>query len=211
MWRCGNLYGKKAVKMNKTGSRYFLTAKRMDETFLQILEKKDYEYITVKEICSLAGVNRSTFYLHYETINDLLEETVESIFQQFTDHMEMNTNRFIEKINTCAKEELYLITPEYLIPYLKFIQENQNIFHIAFLKTKVLTMDEAYKSMMKYVLHPILDRYSVPEKERDYVMQFYVNGIMGIIKVWLQCGCEDSVEYIEKMIESCVMKPVNFK
>lgn len=55
----------------------------MDEAFLSILEKKDLEYITVKEICTAAGVNRSTFYLHYETINDLLEESAQHIKDSF--------------------------------------------------------------------------------------------------------------------------------
>ena len=51
--------------MNRSESRYFATAARMDEAFLTLLAKKDFEYITVKEICEVAGVNRSTFYLHY--------------------------------------------------------------------------------------------------------------------------------------------------
>ena len=54
--------------MNKSESRYFITAVKMDEAFLKLLEKKDYAYITVKELCEMAGVNRSTFYLHYEKI-----------------------------------------------------------------------------------------------------------------------------------------------
>ena len=58
--------------MNKSESKYFATAVRMDEAFLRLLEKKDFAYITVKELCETAGVNRSTFYLHYETIADLL-------------------------------------------------------------------------------------------------------------------------------------------
>lgn len=60
--------------MNKSESRYFATAARMDEAFLTLLAKKDFEYITVKEICEVAGVNRSTFYLHYETMSDLLSK-----------------------------------------------------------------------------------------------------------------------------------------
>ena len=51
-------------------SKYFNTAVRMDQAFLELLEKKDMEYITVKELCKTAGVNRSTFYLHYETMSD---------------------------------------------------------------------------------------------------------------------------------------------
>ena len=53
----------------------------MDEAFLILLEKKDYDYITIKEICEKAGVNRSTFYLHYETLDDLLKESLSYIFK----------------------------------------------------------------------------------------------------------------------------------
>ena len=60
--------------MNKSESKYFNTALRMDEALIALLEEKDLEYITVKEICRRAGVNRSTFYLHYETIADLVNE-----------------------------------------------------------------------------------------------------------------------------------------
>ena len=51
----------------------------MDAAFLELLEEKDFAYITVKEICARAGVNRSTFYLHYETIADLLAESAQHI------------------------------------------------------------------------------------------------------------------------------------
>ena len=34
--------------MNKSESKYFATAVRMDEAFLRLLEKKDFAYITVK-------------------------------------------------------------------------------------------------------------------------------------------------------------------
>ena len=41
--------------MNRSESRYFATAARMDEAFLTLLAKKDFEYITIKEICEVAG------------------------------------------------------------------------------------------------------------------------------------------------------------
>lgn len=47
--------------MNRSESKYFNTAVCMDEAFLSILGKKDLSFITVKEICEKAGVNRSTF------------------------------------------------------------------------------------------------------------------------------------------------------
>ena len=59
---------KEGVSLDRAKSKYFNTAARMDEALIELLEKKDFEYITVKEICEKAGVNRSTFYLHYETV-----------------------------------------------------------------------------------------------------------------------------------------------
>ena len=47
--------------MNKSESMYYNTALLMDEALLLLLEKKEYDFITVKEICEKAGVNRSTF------------------------------------------------------------------------------------------------------------------------------------------------------
>lgn len=41
--------------MNKSESKYFNTAEKMDKAFLEILEKKDFAFITVKEICQKAG------------------------------------------------------------------------------------------------------------------------------------------------------------
>ena len=61
--------------MNKSESKYFNTATKMDLALISLLKKKSFDYITVSEICETAGVNRSTFYLHYETVGDLLDET----------------------------------------------------------------------------------------------------------------------------------------
>ena len=51
--------------MKNHESKYYNTALLMNEALLILLETKEYEFITIKEICEKAGVNRSTFYLHY--------------------------------------------------------------------------------------------------------------------------------------------------
>lgn len=114
--------------MNKSESKYFNTAAKMDVAFLKLLEKKEIEYITVKEICEKAGVNRSTFYLHYETVSDIISECVEYITRQFFESNKTEHSEFLKKIQNCSTEELYLITPEYLIPYLSNIKQNQRLF-----------------------------------------------------------------------------------
>ena len=69
--------------MNKNESKYFKSAEKMHNALITLLDSKDFEYITIKEICETAGVNRSTFYLHYDNVNDLLQETVEAVYKDF--------------------------------------------------------------------------------------------------------------------------------
>lgn len=99
----------------------------MDEAFLALLDKKNFAYITVKEICEAAGVNRSTFYLHYETMADLLSESVSHMNEQFLARMKKDTDAFVTKMRDCPMDELYLITPEYLTPYLGYIEQHKRL------------------------------------------------------------------------------------
>lgn len=190
--------------MNRSESKYFATAARMDEAFLELLEKKDFTYITVKEICEKAGVNRSTFYLHYETVSDLLAESARYIITQFVEAMPHDTAEFMLQIQTRPLEELYLITPEYLTPYLNYIKKHRRIFRTTLDQTSVLGMNDAYLSLNRHVFMPILNRYQVPLSNQKYMMPFYINGIMGIVNEWLKEDCEDSIERIISVIQVCI-------
>ena len=191
--------------MNRSESKYFATAEKMDEAFLALLEKKDFAYITVKEICEAAGVNRSTFYLRYETVSDLLHESVEHMNRQFLDYMARDAETFVTKLHTCPLRELYLVTPEYLTPYLCYIKEHKRLFRTATENAAVLGLDRAYERMCRYVLTPILERYGVPEDERAYRMAFSVQGLMAIITEWLRRDCADPVERIISIMQGCVL------
>lgn len=177
----------------------------MDQAFLALLEKKDFSYITVKEICEVAGVNRSTFYLHYETVGDLLSESIEYMNQQFLAYMQRDNEAFIAKIRSCPIRELYLVTPEYLRPYLSYIKEHQRLFCTALQNAAVLRLEDKYAGLSQHVLLPILERYRVPEQDRTYIMAFYIHGIMAIITEWLKNDCIDPIEQIIAVIQKCVM------
>lgn len=192
--------------MNKSESKYFATAAKMDKAFLELLEKKDFAYITIKEICAVAGVNRSTFYLHYETIGDLLTESAQYMNQQFLDHMAHDSETFIANLYTCPLDELYLVTPEYLMPYLSYVKEHRRLFLTATENAQVLGLSNAYNQMFRHVFTPILERYGVPEEDRSYMMTFHIHGLLAIITEWLKGGCSDSEEHIIAVIHRCVMR-----
>lgn len=176
----------------------------MDKAFLALLEEKDFSYITVKEICEKAEVNRSTFYLHYETLEDLLSESVEYMKNQFLDYTAADVGVFREKIQNCPQDDLYLITPEYLIPYLNYIQENSRLILTAMKHTRVLRLEKIYEDMFRFVFVPILERYQVEEKFRSYMMAFYVQGLMAIVTQWMRNDCKDAIEEIIAVMQKCV-------
>lgn len=192
--------------MNKSESKYFNTAIRMDKAFLELLEQKDFAFITVKEICKKAEVNRSTFYLHYETIDDLLSESMDLIIKEFVNHMNEEPGEFIQKIKTCPLEELYLIIPSYLTPYLNYIKDHQRLFRTVIENASTLRMDTAYTKMYYHIFSPILKRFGVPEQDQKYLMSFYIHGMNAIITEWLKTDCKDSVEHISSVIQTCVPK-----
>lgn len=192
--------------MNKSESKYFATAARMDVAFLTLLEKKDFAYITVKEICEAAGVNRSTFYLHYETMADLLSESVSHMNEQFLTYMKKDSQTFVTKLRDCPLDELYLITPEYLTPYLGYIEQHKRLFRTATENAAVLGMDKSYDRMFRHVFTPILDRYGIPQQDRRYIMAFFIQGLMAIISEWLRNDCADSIAYVVDMIQRCVKR-----
>ena len=190
--------------MNKSESKYFNTASKMDEAFLDLLSKKDFAYITVKEICDKAGVNRSTFYLHYETVSDLLSESVEYMNGQFLDYIKPDSQEIVKRLKDCPLDELYLITPEYLNPYLNYIKENKRLFQVATENSGTLRLNETYNRMFDAVFTPILERFQVPLQDRQYIMAFYIRGLIAIITEWIKQDCTDSVEHIISVISQCV-------
>lgn len=191
--------------MNKNESKYFNTAIRMDEALITLLEKKDFEYITIKEICDVAGVNRSTFYLHYENIYDLAKETTRYILDKHFAYYSADTKSITNRFETCEQKDLVFITAEYLTSYLTFIKENQRIFKVAIKHFHSMNMDEVYGSMFEHIFNPVLAKFNVPEGERRYVIKFYLTGVFSVVMEWLDRDCSDDMNMVIKIITDCVL------
>ncbi len=189
--------------MNKKESKYFQTAEKIDLAFLDLLEKKDFEYITVKDICLTAGVNRSTFYLHYRTLDDLLEETNDYMLGKF--FLYFSKDKI--DITKASREDTYFITQEYLRPYLTFIKEYQKLFKIATLRFNTLKQDDNFSKLKNHILFPILTKHGVKVDDQNYVLMFHLEGIHAIIKLWLKNNCQKSIDDIITIIENCIKNP----
>ena len=179
---------------SKSQSKYYSTACLMDEALIALLEKKSYEFITVKEICEKAGVNRSTFYLHYETMEDLLSECIEYVGRKIGEKYKAESVINKSLISTCPKEELLLFTPKYLLPYLDFIKENQKVHLAAVLQPKAMKSNEIANHLRTELFYPILVRFGIPRDEIEYRMTFYLNGVSAVITEWIKRGCKEPTE-----------------
>lgn len=190
--------------MNKSESKYFNTAIKMNIALIDLLKKKSFEYITVSEICSVAEVNRSTFYLHYETIGDLLEETVKYLINVFLSYFSTDEKNVSFTLSEYTLSDLNFICDKYLIPYLSYIKDNKEVFSTALSNKKSLGLEKVYKRMFEHIFDPILERYSYPQEDRKYVMMYYLNGITAIISEWLKDDCKKTISEISKIIQVCI-------
>ncbi len=191
--------------MNRNESKYFNTAVRMDKALIELLEKKDFEYITIKEICEKAEVNRSTFYLHYENTSDLLAETTGYITDSFLSYFTSDKASIRFDFHKSDLKDLLFITPEYIVPYLTYIKENRRVFKTSLKHLGSMDFNGVYERMFKYIFNPILERFDFPENERKYIMKFYLTGITAIVNEWLNNNCSDSMEMISNIIVKCII------
>ncbi|MBQ3128348.1 MAG: TetR/AcrR family transcriptional regulator [Clostridia bacterium] len=191
--------------MTKSESKYFNTAQKMDNALLELLEKKDFEYITIKEICKKADVSRSTFYLHYQNTRDLLDETARYILDGFMDYFTDEKKLITGGFSDCSLSELNFMTEKYLMPFLQYFRENKRLFKTMMSNSVSFDFNGIYERLFKYVFNPVLSRFDFPEKERHYVMRFYLSGIFAVIMQWVEENCEKSDEDIAGIITTCVL------
>lgn len=190
--------------MNKSESKYFNTAKKMDEAFLSLLQKKEFSYITVKEICEVAGVSRSAFYLHYETMGDLLQETIALLNERFTEAFTETPKKI--QVKNAPKEELNFIDDAYLIPYLNFAKTNKYAYKAIHEQSNIFDVEKAYESMFQNVFSPVMSKYGVSKDRQKYMMAFFRRGLVAIVMQWIDGGCTEPTEEIAQIMKSCVNK-----
>lgn len=190
--------------MNKSESRYFNTAVKFDRALLTLLEKKPFDYITVSELCAEAGVNRSTFYLHYENTCDLLQETTAYLMEDFMSVFPSDYNGIRRKLETSTPDELNFIHSQYLHPYLTYIRDNRRVFAAVLSHPATFRFESIFQKLFDDIFDPILDRFRYPAEDRKYIMMFYLNGLTAIVQEWLKDGCEKSVEEITQLIRCCI-------
>ena len=155
--------------------------KKIEKIFVQLLQEKELNKISVTEICEKANINRSTFYANYLDVYDLADKVAEEleheVFSLYQDERmnKYNSNNFLKLF--------------------KHIKENQ-IFYRTYFK---LNKDQNF-IVREYDNN--LAKNFFNDQFIDYHMEFFKAGLNAIIKKWLNNGCKESSEEIELILKN---------
>ena len=151
---------------------------------MKLIEHKDYENISIGEICKNAGINRSTFYAHYDDINDLIIN-IESKFAKGT----------ADIFNYGERQ-----THEAMIEMFSFVKENKH-FYKAFLNIPYVTLAE--RNTKIEVLKNIGQKLNIDQSNKMgifYRASFFGAGIKEMCRLWLEHDCRETPEQMANLL-----------
>ena len=156
---------------------------KIKKIFLQEIQSKEMEQISVSDIVKKANINRSTFYANYIDIYDLADKIKDEMYFNILDLYKEERENHKHSFN-------------YLTLF-KHIKENQ-IYYKTLFKLKF--------NFSKYYDFSLLNgealKYYYTTKNLDYHIAFFSAGISAIIKKWLFNGCVESPEEINEILHS---------
>ena len=176
-------------------SRNSFSTSLMVEALLLLLEKKEYDSITVKEICEKAGVNRSTFYMHYDTKDDLLVETMKYINARLLS--DSNYDAIIPRSND---EKNFNLDEIHLVPYLNTIKELKKIYRVLPHKPHIFKKSNINKELYRNLCDKLLQKYNIKNDEKEFAFAYFNYGVLAIIDKWVESDCEEDVYKIADLI-----------
>lgn len=167
----------------KNNQRYKMSSEKIETAFLALILNHKYEDISVSQICERAEINRSTFYAHYDGINDLVV-TIESRFA--------NSMASIFGFGNRLKNDAFL-------EMFEFVEKNK-YFYKSFLNIPYTTIAE--KNAKHQILTNIKNNVANTDPiEITYRATFFGAGIKEMCKLWLERDCKESPEQMAKLLK----------
>ena len=167
------------------------TKQLIQQTFMQLLEKKSFESITIGDITKHAQINRGTFYLHYTDKFDLLDQIEQQLFEDLGSHVdELQSNYLATHTVEKGQEQLaatLFSTIKMNAPLKVFLgAHGREGFHLRFRaafseKVRInLAKNESFNANLKV---PI-----------EYFLAFITSAFLGLIEQWVQNGLDKTPE-----------------
>ena len=167
----------------KTDLRVIKTKKAIKDTFYEMISEMDYHEITIKELTARAMINRNTFYLHYDSIESLMEELQAEIADKFIrtqasyrsmeDIKNMIKVFFEQGASTSPVNEKLLCNGSYQFIY-----------------------NEINEKIMQYRKKTNKDAFGLDEAAENIVYAFYGNVSAILFRQWVKDGKKLTLEQV---------------
>lgn len=174
-----------------TDIRVIKTQKALLEALEELIKNKKLSCITITELCTKAGINRNTFYYHYNNIYELLEENKRQMINEINDNVDVNkVNNKESLIDLCKCIRRYPKFLNILTSSNCDMDYFNDIFAAATEKTTVL-----------------IKRSKEITSVKDYLTcQFCNAGTNAVICEWIRNGLKESPEDIADIISDAAIK-----
>ena len=173
----------------KVDRRVIKTRRQLKKGLAALMKEKSVNQITVKELVEEVDINRSTFYLHFKDIQDLLREIEEN--------MEAQIKRAIEEHPIVSGNEnaFYFIEDMFRV-----LDEEREIRKALIGPNGDMGFIHRIERIIKENSRGTLEKM-FPGKKEDlkYFYAFCLSGCLGLVKVWLNEGEEKSPEEMAQM------------
>jgi len=160
------------------------------ESLMELMKTRSILSVTVKDICDLADLSRSTFYDHYKDQYDLLNQIEDETLAYFEDML----FRYKDKQ---SKKDTY----EMLEEMLTYIANNGDTIQVLLSENGDISFQK--KLLYHFVMHNQIIKY-FSEKQNDETMPYYsvflVHGAIGLIQHWLKENTAMPVPQLAKML-----------
>lgn len=166
---------KKANEQYKSNERVIL------DVFTRLLEEKDLQKITIKEICEEAHINRSTFYNHFEDAYGVLEKMWE--FHR------MNMGYLFRNSHSKSRRKN-------LKQILEYIKDNELFYRVSFHSPIFSEISSGFEIV--FMSHEI----SGTCLKEKYEMEFMKQGFLMTISYWLDMDCNLSIDDLLDVIDT---------
>lgn len=165
----------------------------------QLMQTKSVNEATVKELVELVDINRSTFYLHYTDIYNLLE----SIENELYDELEHTIHDHpVSPFNQNSFEPIEDI--------FRILFENREICNALLGPNGDIGFLHRIESMISdHCLNALRQAYPEQIDNITYIYSFCMSGCVGLIKNWLAGDCAESASKMAQLTFRLIMNTVS--
>lgn len=184
------------MAQEKQDRRIRKTRALLQKGLIELMETKEIQNISVKELADLTDINRGTFYLHYADVYDMLHKMEEELFAEFNDILEHNLSKDGEKLDTHKRT---------LTEIFSFLEHHYDLARVMIGPRGDLAFVNRLKNLVKERLQHLLP---APREAGEYYYAFLLSGCVGVIETWLNSPsplpAEDMAELCSHMLGSMI-------